>query len=208
MPGLMYTDTSPLSQCVRGQVGLPNCSDQEGQCLGWEGPSLEICDGLDNDCDGLVDSEDGDMFGIGQMCHGVCDKGITACVGGTLVCQTSIQPQPEVCDGVDNDCNGIVDDGSLSDAPTTAERLCWDIDPTACTTPCSYVGANNTVTWCAPENGGCHDLGTLATPPCALGSLACSGGAWTCSGGLPPEAEACNGVDDDCNGLIDDACNP
>jgi MYXO-CTERM domain-containing protein len=197
-PGLVYNDTNPLSVCQRGQQPC------NGQCAGWVGPSQEICDGLDNDCDGLVDGADSDLIGGGQICDGVCDKGITACVNGTLVCQSSIQPQPEVCDGLDNDCNGIVDDGSLIDAPTAAETPCWDIDPTACTTPCSYVGATNTVTWCAPDDGGCHDIGTLAAPPCALGSIACSGGAWTCSGGLPPVAEVCDGVDNDCNASIDD----
>jgi MYXO-CTERM domain-containing protein len=197
-PGLVYNDTNPLSVCQRGEQPC------NGQCAGWVGPSQEICDGLDNDCDGLVDGADNDLVGTGQVCDGVCDKGTTACVNGVLVCQSSVQPQPEVCDGLDNDCNGIVDDGSLLDTPSAAETPCWSIDSSNCATPCSYAGSTNTVLWCAPDDAGCHDLGSLATPPCAWGAISCVGGAWVCSGGLPPEAEVCDGVDNDCNASIDD----
>jgi hypothetical protein len=63
--------------------------------------SAEICgDGLDNDCDPTT-SEDGDLDGDGlTACDGDCNDGSAAALPGA----------PELCDGLDNDCNGATDD--------------------------------------------------------------------------------------------------
>ena len=83
-------------------------------------PSLEVCDGRDNDCDG--NSDEG--FRIGQSCTnglGECAReGSLACdADGNLVCVGSIgvpsienREEPANCDGVrDDDCDGRVDEG-------------------------------------------------------------------------------------------------
>jgi hypothetical protein len=54
--------------------------------------------------------------GGGKACstgkQGVCSDGINECEpGGALTCKQLVQPSPERCDGLDNDCNGVVDDG-------------------------------------------------------------------------------------------------
>lgn len=80
-------------------------------------PSQEICDGRDNDCDGQTDE---DFPDLGSPCTaglGICQR------SGIMVCDAISQGQIcnaipgassiELCDGLDNDCNGLVDDNCL-----------------------------------------------------------------------------------------------
>lgn len=79
--------------------------DEEGNktvCVGAVYPSAEICDGLDNDCNGLVD-------GIRQTCSTACGSGAARCELGIWSACTAPKPQAEICDGLDNDCDGIID---------------------------------------------------------------------------------------------------
>lgn len=108
------------SLALAGLFFLPACKS-----TGWEptDPPCELdpsdpqaepvetrCDGLDNDCDLHVDlllAVDANRCQTGKQ--GACAAGYAACVNGARECLAP-PPTAETLDGIDNDCNGAVDD--------------------------------------------------------------------------------------------------
>jgi hypothetical protein len=99
--------------------GSPTCQATPGR------PSPEQCDGTDNNCNGIVDDVDWD----GDMCHVTasdmfdqdaiddetmrCNLGVAGCFNGQEGC-VPLEPMPEVCNGIDDDCTGMIDNLSTS----------------------------------------------------------------------------------------------
>ena len=75
----------------------------------------EICDNLDNNCDGQIDEngiEDFDNDGF-AICDGDCDD----------TNPNTFPNAPEICDNLDNNCNGIIDEGGVCGADSDGDGL-------------------------------------------------------------------------------------
>ncbi|MBA4337206.1 hypothetical protein C0416_05570 [bacterium] len=193
-PGSVRTCGSAVGTC---ETGSQTClaSFSWGACTGAVGPGTEICNGLDDDCNGAIDDGINCQCVVGstRQCGsnlGTCSKGTQTCLlnAGTgetywsATCSGQTVPVGEVCDGLDNDCNGAVDDGILCPCVVGSTRLCG-----------SAIGQ------CVPGTQSCVLVGSFTQ--------------WgACTDMVLPSAETCNGLDDDCNGTPDDSglcqCNP
>jgi hypothetical protein len=69
-------------------------------------PVAEVCNGLDDDCDGAVDEE----LPVQNCGVGACRREVPSCQAGALVACTPGSPVPETCNGIDDNCDGAVDE--------------------------------------------------------------------------------------------------
>jgi hypothetical protein len=91
-----------------GSTGASADATAEGGCMA----SAEVCDGIDNDCNGTIDDDDpegGDACATNNQ--GICADGTTECQDGELVCVQDVPQGIESCNGLDDDCDGVIDDG-------------------------------------------------------------------------------------------------
>ena len=107
------TGTAGIGAC---KAGTRKCSS--GSWLGCKdqvGPSRETCNGLDDDCNGETDD------GLARECFsgdktkagvGPCRSGKQHCRGGKWSgCEGEVLPVSESCNGKDDDCDGLPDQG-------------------------------------------------------------------------------------------------
>ncbi len=199
--------------------------------------ATERCNGVDDDCDGTVDGasavdaatwfddDDADGFGDAGSPSTECTQP-SGTVSDATDCDDSeplVYPGGfEYCDGLDNDCDGVVDDGAPPDFswyadvdgdgfgdPTTLEEACIGPadavqDGTDCddTVASIHPGAEEL---CDGIDQDCDGLITGETDDDGDGYAPCDGDCWEGDATVNPDGvETPDGVDDDCDGIVDD----
>jgi len=195
-----------------GDVGPPDA------CV----PRTEVCNGVDDDCDGKTD-EDFDTQTDPLYCESCkgCTKLLQAsaypdCKVGVCVVKSCfigyvdlnndpkdgceyacISSGSEICDGVDNDCNGKIDDGV-----TLSANICKDVGL------CKGATAQ-----CKGSAGWqCVYGNDVELQPCTIDAdcgsgISCDltkGTPGVCPGIVIVDEKACDGKDGDCDGVADD----
>ena len=204
-------DCADKSGCVVGSV----CDVSHRCTTGSPAPSLTPCklgDGSSGVCDASKCVKPG--------CEPPVKCGVGACERVGATCSpSSCTPgtgSAETCNGIDDDCNGKVDDGlTLSSCgvgacartgTTCAASSCTPAAPTAET--CNNVDDDCNGKIDDGVTRSCYDGpgGTSGVGICHAGSQTCTAGVFstTCAGEVTPATEICNGADDDCNGKVDD----
>lgn len=143
------------------QIGKKMCMNgKTSECIGQGEPQAEICNGIDDDCDGQVDNNiEGGPCGHNE--EGVCFYGENMCLpdSGEMICVGASYPQNEACNNMDDDCDGLVDE----------------------------------------------DLWSQCESACGQGIEQCFEGNWINCTAPQPSPEICDGIDNDCDTLVDDA---
>ena len=251
---------SATNACVapEGYVGAADDCD-DGDATVFPG-AAERCDGVDQDCDGSIDEgathpwyRDGDGDGHGDPTAVVdacaAPSGYVAAADDCDDHDATVSPSgTERCDGVDDDCDGVVDEAGATDA------LTWHTDrdgdgfgdpvatTTACVAPSGYVadaqdcdddtpavnphaietcdgrdedcdglvdeaGASGETLWYLDEDGDGHGTVRTMTTGCAAppGYVALADDCDDTNPAINPvELELCDGLDNDCDGVVDD----
>lgn len=156
--------------CPSGKVDLDRSAANGCECT----VTTETCDGVDNDCNGLIDDVDGDRdryfaceFWAARDCN---DTDATVHPGAQ-----------ETCNRLDDNCNSFIDEGVTTE-------FAQDVDGDGYANP-------------ATQHIACAAPSPIWKPFSQLNGFDCND---TNASIRPGATEACNAADDDCNGLVDD----
>ena len=199
------------------------CQSQIQSCSGGAftivqtaiGPATELCDGLDNDCNDVVDNGIADILSGSDV--GECQSQIQSCSDGAFaIIQTAIGPATELCDGLDNDCNDVVDNG-IADIVTGSNVGECQSEIQSCSGGAFTIvqtAIGPAAELCDGLDNDCNDVVDNGIADIATGSgvgecqsqiQSCSGGAFTIiQTAIVPATELCDGLDNDCNAVVDD----
>lgn len=191
-------DVLSIVQCTAPTGFVSNADD----CDDFSGAvfpnATESCNGIDDDCDGDVDEsgsmgetlyfadQDGDGFGVSSQFQSACTTpiGYAIDIGDCDDSDNQIYPTSvETCDGIDNNCDGLIDDADPIVVFGTENIWYLDGDSDGFGVP------GNSMQSCVEPQGyvdnfsDCNDSKSFQ---------------------YPGADERCNNQDDDCNGVIDD----
>jgi protein involved in ribonucleotide reduction len=185
-----------------------------------------ICNGTDDNCNGQID--EGYVATTTTCGVGACSAtGQLTCQNGTVV-NTCTPGTPaasdNTCNGIDNNCNGQIDEGYVATTTTCGVGACSATGQLTCQngtvvntcTPGTPAASDNTCNGIDNNCNGQIDEGYVATTTtCGVGNCASTGVQQCTSGQLvntcipyPPTTEVCDGSDNNCNGQIDEICGP
>ncbi len=190
------TCTASGIACNTGQPGICAagtlvCQNGQPVCSPTRTPTAETCNGLDDDCDWEVDE------GLEEMCYegaagtadvGVCRSGVRSCVRnpngtyGMTACIGEVVPSPEVCNALDDDCDGTADEDLA--------QSCYEGPPSSIDS----------------TTGQPRPICRAGTRTCNAGSWS------ACVGEVLPRTETCTlegapPEDEDCDGVLDNGCS-
>ncbi|MHC4836654.1 MAG: MopE-related protein, partial [Planctomycetota bacterium] len=205
-------DNATPTRCVDGQIqacvpGQPAAADA-------------VCDGRDDDCDGNTDENYSPVAVCGV---GACAEDATpsSCVEGAVVACQPGQPAPNdaTCDGVDDDCDGNIDEDYAPVAECGDGACAGRATPSSCVagveTPCqpgqpaasdaSCDGADDDCDGNIDEDYAPRGCGEGVCAESATASSCLDGVELPCQPGEPGANDAlCDGRDEDCDGATDE----
>ncbi len=227
-----YGDAAVTSEACAATAGyVSDATDCDDTLASVNPGAVEVCDGLDDNCDGSVDEgvlstfyADADRDGYGDASETVlaCSPSAgfvadnTDCSDGLAFVHPGA---PEFCDGIDEDCDGVADNGVLITWYLDADSDGYGVATStidACSQPAGYAASSDDCddanalyhpgaaeADCTDPNDYNCDGSTAYTDADSDGSPACLDCNDADPAVHPGAVEVCNGFDDDCDGTID-----